>query len=47
MLDAEGQKAREGASERGDAEHHGEAELHGMAFVKAGEEENDTREKAT
>lgn len=47
MLDAEGQKAREGASKRGDAEHHGEAELHGVAFVKAAEEENDTREKAT
>jgi hypothetical protein len=47
MLDAEGQKAREGASKRGDTEHHGKAELHGVAFVKAGEEENDTREKAT
>ena len=43
MMNAEGQKARKGVSKRGDAEHHGKAELQGMTFIKAGEEEENTR----
>jgi len=46
-LNAKGQKARKDVSKRGDAEHHGKAELQGMTFIKAGEEEGDTRCEAT
>jgi hypothetical protein len=42
-LNSKGQKARKGASKRGDAGHHRKTELHGMAFIKAGEEEGETR----
>jgi hypothetical protein len=47
VLNAEGQKAREGASKRGDTEHHGKAELQSMTLIKGGEEKGDTRCEAT